>query len=275
MDKIFHSTFDFFSHALPGACIAGAYYLIAQKDINSVIDLFEKANEAKIGIGIFLLLGGYVIGLGIYPIGRWLYKGVNRLLLSYEGFRKDRLVRKQSEFFSVKDNVAHINDEESYERMKELIAKREKTISILQIDPNLDPGKVKGPDGSYIDAEPPLALSDKFILIRELSPSNFKYVETWHMFCAMCHNLAIACILIFIMMLVKVDFSSLGNFFYSNDYWFFIMTLLLILAGLFIDRAITFSIWAANDLNAAITRLNLIERAKNLPEPQAPPPAGK
>jgi len=215
MDKIFHSTFDFFSHALPGACIAGAYYLIAHKDIDSVTDLFAKAKEAEIGTGIFLLLGGYVIGLGIYPIGRWLYKWIGKTKIENE----------------------------------------------IKWDPN---GIKEKQDKNY------LQISDKFILIRELSPANFKYVETWNMFCAMCHNLSIACILIFLMMLGELDLSSWGNFFHSNDFRFLIMAFMLVLAGLFIDRAITFSIWAANDLNAAINKLNLVERAKHLPEQEEP-----
>ena len=37
-----------------------------------------------------------------------------------------------------------------------------------------------------------LFISDKFALIRQHSPANFSYVETWNTYCAMSHNLAFA-----------------------------------------------------------------------------------
>jgi hypothetical protein len=52
-----------------------------------------------------------------------------------------------------------------------------------------------------------LSISDKYVLLRDLSPNNFKYVESWNMWCAMSHNLAIAAALVFINSILKVSFN--------------------------------------------------------------------
>lgn len=205
MDKIFHSTFDFFTHALPGALVVAAFYLLHGLNIQSAADLFEKTDALSWGTGITILVMGYILGLVMYPLGRALYLKLGRKKIS----------RK------------------------------------INQDPN-----------DHLPPKQQLSLPDKFALIRELSPINFKYVETWHMYCGMCHNFAVACMLIAIMLLLKIDLSQL----FQNGFWIPMAAVLVLFAAVFIDRAIIFSTWAANDLNATIRKLNLAEQAKNLSE---------
>lgn len=197
MDKIVHSTFDFFSHAIPGACIVVALRLLDINITNSHM-FFETFDNAQIGSAIVLLVVGYVIGFAIYPLGRYVYKSL--------GFR-------------IWNKKVHRN------------------ISDLHI-------------------------SDKYTLIRELSPNNFKYVESWNMFCAMSHNLAIASLIICTIVLVKVIFLSPDNL----AFWIVLIVGLLFIFFLFLHRAVVFSVWATDDLNASIRMLNLVIRAKELPE---------
>jgi hypothetical protein len=104
----------------------------------------------------------------------------------------------------------------------------------------------------------PLFISDKYILIREFSPKNFKYVETWNMFCAMAHNLAVACLLTLIFIIIKVIFIGVPNLYF----WLSLGTVTLIFLFLFLHRSVRFSIWAAHEINATVDKLNLVKRGK-------------
>lgn len=190
MDKIFHSTFDFFSHAIPGVIIVAAFYIL-EVDRHNLEDILVKANELKIGGTIAFLILGYVIGFSLYPIGRILYKKI--------GFS---LWKK-----SISENIN-------------------------------------------------ISLSKKYVLAREYSPNNFRYIELWNMFCAMSHNLATACFIIFIMVLTK-SLLLLPNFPINS---LIHLTVLTFLFFLFLHRAVVFSIWAADDLNATIKELELLEK---------------
>ena len=141
MDKIFHSTFDFFSHAIPGVCLVSSFYLL-DENFESLQDLLIIAEKMKIGSSIFLLLIGYIAGFAIYPIGRYLYKNW--------GFK-------------------------IWKRM--------------------------------LAGDITMHISEKYVLVRELSTNNFKYVELWNMFCAMAHNFAVASIVILIIILDKNNIS--------------------------------------------------------------------
>lgn len=182
MEKLFHSTFDFFCHALPGTIIVLSPLFLGY-ELNSSKDFLTMANQIQIGSAILIIALGYIIGFAIYPIGRFLYKSL--------GF---------------------------------LIWKRKIHEDIDQF------------------------ISDKYVTIREFSPSNFKYVETWNMFCAMAHNLAVASLLIFLMVVLKIILfrpNGLGI-------WIGVTAALIILFFIFLHRAVVFSIWAANDINATI-----------------------
>lgn len=104
----------------------------------------------------------------------------------------------------------------------------------------------------------PLFISDKYILIREFSPQNFKYIETWNMFCAMAHNLAVACLLTLIFILIKIVFIGVPNI----SFWLIFGAVSLVFLFLFLHRSVRFSIWAAHEINATVNRLNLINQGE-------------
>lgn len=99
-----------------------------------------------------------------------------------------------------------------------------------------------------------LSVPTKYALIREHSPMNFKYVETWNIYCAMSHNLMVACLIFCIVALIKI---SLGG-----HILFWIGSFILSLALFFIltHRAVTYFHWAAYDINATINSLDLKDK---------------
>lgn len=192
MNKIFHSTFDFFTHALPGFCIVASLFVL-DPSLVTAQDFIAMANQIQIGGGAFLLIIGYAIGFAVHPIGRFLYRRLG--------------------FFIWREKIEN---------------------------------------------DVPLFIADKYVLIRELSPTNFKYVETWNMFCAMSHNLAVASLLAFLIGLVKLFFLPLGG---NAQFWTLLVIIAFLFFLIFLHRAVRFSIWAAHDLNAAVAKLRLEERA--------------
>jgi hypothetical protein len=107
-----------------------------------------------------------------------------------------------------------------------------------------------------------LSISDKYVLLRELSPNNFKYVEIWNVWCTMSHNLAIASGLIVIFSFLKIIFLETKNI----SFWLVFATSFVILFFLFVYRAVTFSVWAAGDINSSIKKLHIQARADKLSE---------
>ena len=192
MDKFFHSTFDFFTHAIPGLLIL-AFLFLLDPGLKTAHDLLEITGKITAGSGALLLIVSYIIGFAIHPLGRFLYKNV--------GF-----------FFW-----------------------RRKILN------NVD-----------------LFISDKYVLLREYSPANFKYVETWNMYCAMAHNLAVASIIMLLVTLGKIIFQH-PSFLAA---WIGLAIFALIGVFIFLHRAVVFSIWAAHDINASVKSLNLVERGK-------------
>jgi hypothetical protein len=93
-------------------------------------------------------------------------------------------------------------------------------------------------------------------LIREHSPTNFKYVETWNMFCSMAHNLAIASLILVLCSGIKAIFQTASY----RPQWFLLANIAFVLVGIFTQRAVRFSIWAAHDINATISRFDLLKR---------------
>jgi len=102
-------------------------------------------------------------------------------------------------------------------------------------------------------------ISDKFVLIREFSPANFEYVERWHMYCSLSHNLAVATLVFFIVSLVQAFVGVIGN----PLIWITIAAISLLLFFIFLYNAVIYSIWAQHDLNAAISALGLKAKGKN------------
>jgi hypothetical protein len=110
---------------------------------------------------------------------------------------------------------------------------------------------------SFKDLEKELSISEKYALIREYSPTNFKYVEIWNVFCATSHNMALACLFFLGVSVVKI------SFFTATDYglWFFMSCAAFGLFFLFLHRAVVFYSWAALDIIATIKTLKLQEKA--------------
>jgi len=193
MDKIFHSTFDFFTHALPGLCVVLGLYILSP-EITSFDSLIEKSNQLKIGSGVFLLVVSYIIGFAINPIGNYLVK-------------KYGLTYKMG-------SIIHKSNSET---------------------------------------------SELYVLIREYSQINFKYVETWNMYSAMSHNLMMASLIFTICTVYKISTQDVTN----KSFWIILSLIALLAAVIFFFRSVKFWVWAANDLNAAVFKLKMKQRAAN------------
>ncbi len=114
------------------------------------------------------------------------------------------------------------------------------------------------PDGTKKE----MFISNKFILVRELAPNNFRYIESWHVYSMMSQNMVIAGIVAFFLVAYKTIFHDLPN----PAFWCAVAVIILILTILFMYNSVKFSVWSLNDHNAAITRLHLVERAQRLAE---------
>lgn len=188
MDKLFNSTFDFFSYAIPGSFVLFSFFVL-DSNYASLPDYLAFFGSLSVGPGVLLLILGYLIGFALNPLGRYLYKSL--------GFKL--------------------------------------------FDSSID--DFRGP-----------SISEKYALLRELSPSNFKYVETWNMLCTMAHNMALACGFMIVLGILRTTIA------YSS----FVLSLTVGAAMLFfflLHRAVTFYVWAANDINATIRTLHLKDRA--------------
>ena len=103
-------------------------------------------------------------------------------------------------------------------------------------------------------------VSDKFALIREKSPKNFEYIERWNTYCAMAHNLAIASLILALVSVFKIITIIIeGKDFYLN-LWLPILLFSVFMFFVLLYRAVIFSIWAADDVNATVSRLILEEK---------------
>ena len=105
-----------------------------------------------------------------------------------------------------------------------------------------------------------LPVSDKFVLVRQYSPDNFKYIESWNMFCNLAHNLAFSSLVLLLACLYRIVAMGADSAVFS-----IIAALSVILFLLFLHRAVVFRIWALNDLNATVDRLGLMDELKQTP----------
>lgn len=114
-----------------------------------------------------------------------------------------------------------------------------------------------------IDGKPKeMFISNKFVLVRELAPNNFRYIESWHVYSMMSQNMVIAGFVAIPLILNKIFRHCPSN----PEFWWTTTGFVLILIILFMYNAFKFSIWSINDHNAAITKLHLVERAQKLVE---------
>ena len=108
-------------------------------------------------------------------------------------------------------------------------------------------------------------ISNKFILVRELAPNNFRYIETWHVYSMMSQNMVIAGFVAIPLILYKIFWHCPSN----PAFWWATAGFVLLLSVLFMYNSVKFSTWSTNDHNAAITRLHLVARARKLAEENA------
>ncbi len=112
-----------------------------------------------------------------------------------------------------------------------------------------------------------LSVPEKYALLREHSPMNFKYVESWNIYCAMSHNLMVACLIFctvaFIRLLEGVIVPSwIGTIRLDVLFWIGSFTISLSLFFILTQRAVTYFHWAAYDINATITSLDLKDKSE-------------
>ena len=106
---------------------------------------------------------------------------------------------------------------------------------------------------------PTVSVSERFVLVREFSPNNFRHIESWHVYSLMSHNMALVNILIF-------AFSGARLVFFENRFpgwWYGVMGSTLLLTVLFLYNAVKFNIWSANELNATVDGLQLKARTEH------------
>lgn len=97
-----------------------------------------------------------------------------------------------------------------------------------------------------------LSITEKFVLVREFSPSNFKYIEAWNMFCNLAHSLAVGALFMIIGCLYRIFWMG------SHPKLFGVIGVVaLVFFFVFLHRAIVFRSWALNDLNASVDKLAL------------------
>lgn len=114
---------------------------------------------------------------------------------------------------------------------------------------------------------PKISVSERFILVREYSPNNFRHIESWHVYSLMSHNMALVNILVVLFILFRLIF------YHSDSPWLWAagMTVAACLAVLFLYSAVKFNTWSTNELNATVESLRLTDRTGERPVPTESP----
>lgn len=99
-----------------------------------------------------------------------------------------------------------------------------------------------------------LSVPNKYALLREHSPMNFKYVESWNIYCAMSHNLMVASLFFCVVSIVKIVSGV------DTLLWIGALLTGIIIFLILTHRAVTYFHWAAYDINATISSLKLKEK---------------
>ena len=204
--------------------LPGAFMILSlfilDKQYDTIQDFLNFAQKLKAGGAAVLLAAGYLTSFAVTPLGRKLYKWFHGVKNPGEGF-----------FFKKMNCWLNGNLEKD----------------IYEFD---DENK----------KELKIPISKKFILVRELSPFNFRYIESWHVYSLMSHNMAIANILVFV-------FVAYRLIAYRPDCmmpWLWVMLGAVVFTFLFLYNAAKFYVWSTNEQNAAIEALNLPQRASKL-----------
>lgn len=196
--------------------------LILDERNDTVQDYLNFAQSLKAGGSAVLLAAGYLTGFAVTPIGRVLYK------IAY-GVKKPG----KTLFFRMMNGL---------------------------LGGNLNKDIYPFDDDAQKDQKMPI--SEKFILVRELSQLNFRHIESWHVYSLMSHNMAVANILVFFLVVCRLFMYRSDNYFP----WLWILAGTVFFTILFLFNAAKFNIWSINEQNAAIKALNLSVRAQQLDE---------
>ena len=115
-----------------------------------------------------------------------------------------------------------------------------------------------------------LPISEKYILVRQFTPANFKYIESWHVYSLMSHNMAIANILVILFVLIRFCMITFcGDWSWGwEGFWSWVLVIVgaKIFTLLFLFSAAKFNIWSTNEQNAVIKALHLKECAEKFHE---------
>lgn len=215
MDKFFNLMYDFFSFALPGACIIMSILLIQTN--NEVFAFKFQGILTSHTWQAFLVLAvlGYIVGYVINPIMRWL------LLIKLSIYLFGNFVPKIKYYLCIKDEKSEIRfklAKKSHERLAKDLKKRNQ--------------------------------SEKFIRIRELAPRSAQYIEFWDMHITMSHNLAFACIF-FMLIQINNCFCNTTPIFGTSFMIILLITAIVSFLSL-LSISLKFSFWWRDDINAAL-----------------------
>jgi len=106
------------------------------------------------------------------------------------------------------------------------------------------------------NGQPLMSVSERFVLVREYSPNNFRHIESWHVYSLMSHNMALVHLLIAVFIGLRLAFFEPA----SAWIWVLCAVAAIKLALLFLYSAVKFNIWSTNELNATVKGLHLAER---------------
>ena len=95
------------------------------------------------------------------------------------------------------------------------------------------------------------------VLIRELSPNNYSYLQSWLGLSNMSHNIALAMLILCFVSIFKM--FQVGTSIFD---WIILLILSIISAVIFLKRSIRFNNYSKLEKVAAIEKLELIEKAK-------------
>ncbi|MBT8273918.1 MAG: hypothetical protein KJO77_08930 [Bacteroidia bacterium] len=101
-------------------------------------------------------------------------------------------------------------------------------------------------------------ISDKYVLVRQFSPTNFEYIEKWNTYSLMTANFSLASLILFIVSLRYIFFKHVDSLI-----WVTIGIVAIVLFFNFLKESVKFRKWADRDLNATISALKL--EGKELP----------
>ncbi len=107
---------------------------------------------------------------------------------------------------------------------------------------------------SYLD----IPQTERLILVRENTPENYRYIQTWFLISGMSANLALGSVALMITAIVKlIQFG--GNFAIE---WSGMIILGLLMSYFLIEKSNVYAKWASRELNQSIITFGLADHEK-------------